>query len=148
MTSNLSGNTFSTTDANGNGIGFYVTPNKNCQITAVVKSSTTNATTAYVYDSSKSLLTSASFSGDTATFSSPLSVTNASNYYVITRGHSTRHYQTALSYTRARTDLTYTNNAYMTTTGDVPSSLVTGIGEDANILDIQTQVDSTSNFFF
>ena len=139
-TSNLSGNTYSLTDANGNEIGFYVTPNKNCSIVAVVKSSLTNATTATVYDASQVSIGSATFSGNTATFSSPVSVTSGANYYVMSSGHSTRAYQTTFAYPRARTDITYSNNAYRA------GSIVTGIGEDGNILDIQTSVPG-SGFF-
>jgi hypothetical protein len=139
-TSNLMGTTLTTTDSNTNIIGSYISPNKNCNIVAVVKSASCNATTCKIYNSSKSEVASASFSGNTATFSgSGYAVTSGANYYVMSEGFSTRHYGSAGSYPRNRTDITYTSNAYST-------SFFTGIGEDANITDIQTSASNIKSF--
>ena len=135
-TSNLSGNAYVGTDANANDIGFYITPNKDCSIVAVVKSSLATATAVNIYDDAEAFVATASFSGDTATFSPPVNVSNGLNYYV-TVAATTRAVETALAYPRARTDITYTSNAYMTGAGN-PATLITGIGDDGNILDIQT----------
>ena len=138
-TSNLTGNTYSLTDGNTAEIGFSISPNKACTIVAVVKSGLTDATTATIYDNAQVSIGTATFSGNTASFLSPVAVSAGLNYYVMTSGHVTRAYELTLAYPRARTDITYSNNAYRAGT------IVTGIGEDANILDIQTDARN-SNF--
>jgi len=53
-----------------------------CSLISLSKFSTSNATRAIIYDSSQTILDTATFVGDTATFSTPYSLTAGVYYYV------------------------------------------------------------------
>jgi hypothetical protein len=76
--------------------GVYLSPATSTQIRSVVKQTNSTDTIAYVYertgDTIGTLLGSATFIGDTASFSTPISVSSGSDYFVLTdKGGSTRY---------------------------------------------------------
>ena len=60
----------------------FVTTSADKYINKFTKISTTTATTGYLLNASKSVLASASFIGDVCTFSYPIALANATNYYL------------------------------------------------------------------
>ena len=146
MASNLTGTTYTTTDGVSNDCGFTFTANSSTVISAIVKDASCSATTVNVYNSSFALQGTATFSGNTATFVSPLAISSGATYYA-TITATTRAIGTSVAFPRVRTGITYTEDAYMVTPG-VPSSIVTGLGQDYNITDIQTGVTVVQNSNF
>ena len=63
--------------------GFQITANQNTQITALEKASTANPTTAVLQTSTGSTIATATFVGDTATFSTPQNITSGTTYRIV-----------------------------------------------------------------
>jgi hypothetical protein len=86
--------------------GAKITMTSNANIISITKKSSCDATTGYILDSSKGVLASASFSGDTATFASPYAVTDTTTYYIVAgvaSGSYQAVYQGSVSYPISKT---------------------------------------------
>lgn len=70
------------TDTVTSGVEFN--PRKNCYLVKVLKSSTCDATTASLANASASIISSATFSGDIATFDGTDSLTSGTYYFILT----------------------------------------------------------------
>lgn len=69
-------------DSGTNSFGYKITTTKACSIVSVTKSASCTATRAKILDSGGSVIDTATFSGNTATFASPVALSNATVYRV------------------------------------------------------------------
>jgi len=83
-TVNAHGLTFNHTASFSDKLGVKITMNETRKLVSVAKGSSSNPTTCYLEDSSKNVITSAEFSGDTATFSPQPTLTDGVTYYIRT----------------------------------------------------------------
>lgn len=136
MTSNIITWTEAFTESQTSFRGFQIVPNKNCSIGAIVKQANSTCTKAYIHDNSGyTLLGTATFSGNTATFSSPISVTSGATYWI--EGGSD-----GVAYTVSSLDSGHTypdNDTDLSYISDSISGAVHGTGA-YNFTDIQTTI--------
>lgn len=91
--------------------GVKFVPNSNITVVGIEKNNLSTATTGYILDSSKTVLTSGSFVGNTCTFSPSVNLTSGVSYYaVVDNGASSYNdeYQTGITYPINTTNLSYT----------------------------------------
>ena len=81
-TADAHGETLSPTASQTAKNGFKIETNFACSAVSITKHATCDATTAYILDSGLAVLATATFSGNTATFSTPYSLADATTYYV------------------------------------------------------------------
>ena len=71
-----------TTSASGKK-GFVVTTNSACYVQKITKHASSNVTKGYILNTSDEVLAQATFSGNDATFSTPLSLATGTTYYIV-----------------------------------------------------------------
>lgn len=102
------GLTFDSSDATASG-GMIIIANVNSSLIAVGVKTTSNPTTFTLYDNSNNQLTTASFSGSTATLSSPYKLIKGTTYKLLATGMSHRDYISFSSYPINKTNINYTS---------------------------------------
>lgn len=128
--------TYSTTDLQG----YTFVPNLNTNVISVVVTASVAPTRARILDSGYNMLASTTFSGQTATFSSPLAVTSGTTYRVIvdnTGASWGTAYKLSETFPVTNTELNFTANTYYngswtTTTGGSPTGGITQVYTDQN----------------
>lgn len=134
-----------TTNISAGDFGLSFVANNNTNVTAVTKKSTTIVSSARILSSTLVELGTASFSGDVATFSTPIPLTTGSTYYVLinngTSNFVTDWGNTSADLPSVNTDITFpsTNNAvFRTPYSSVVPSLTYGGGNQLGITGIIT----------
>lgn len=120
--------------------GYTFVPNLNTNVISVVVTGSVNPIRARILDSGYNMLASTTFSGVTATFSSPLAVSSGTTYRVIvdrTGASWTTAYKLTETFPVANTELNFTANTYFngswtTTTGGSPTGGIIQVYTDQN----------------
>lgn len=121
--------------------GYKITTNVACTLITITKHSSCTATTATLANASKASLATASFSGDNATFSYPL--TAGTTYYILANSGGasyTRRYKSSSypgDYPMNGTNINYTESAFGATLAGLFAP-----GESANIVSVTTRTSS------
>lgn len=119
--------TFATTGSeSGTGkSGLKLTTSSACSIVSITKFSSSNATKAYILNSSKGVLATADFSGDVATFATPYDLNASTTYYFAVdkagASYDSRPDESGVSYPVAQTYWSYT--AGLRVTGAEPTNM-------------------------
>lgn len=124
--------------------GAGIEPNQNLKLIDVTKETNCTATTCFVYDTSDNLLGSATFSGNTATFSEYILLSSGVRYYIvagISGSTHTRRYGGG-TYPKNMTNMNYVAQCYY----DVQTDQIVESGSDySNLTSIKTATASIAN---